>query len=339
MRVPKITLADRFRDPRNVDPIVDDKVLRGAMIQGERMILDDAAVRLLIQMSHTSPREMRRMLDQIVVPERPMWIEFGSKVMLQERVALGVGLDPKDVANRDPEARTALLVQPGLDDPRELHSWCIEDADEESWEEMGKVMIWPVGLVLYPPDPHARRGASDAQQRIIWGYGKGTDVSPLVGRCSNIVTSSKAGRLGDDGLKLMATELSGWSRVTVAMLAMLQTVVISGEPVRAPGHVREGGRLQPRLASRHATLQVPRRIRNVAAYATRKLREAAEHRKRLHEVRAHYRHLGHEPRAPGWQPVMIGGEQLWRKRIAGHKRGDASLGVVEHDFTVVHGPR
>ncbi|HEY1878453.1 MAG TPA: hypothetical protein VGG68_00825 [Caulobacteraceae bacterium] len=118
---------------------------------------------------------------------------------------------------------------------------------------------------------------------------------------------------------------------------MLQTVATVGQEERPPGHVLVGGRMRPRLTICPLTLQVPRRIRNVAAYARRKLAETATG-KRLHEVRAHYRHLAFQPRPPGWMPVIIEGQMMWRKRIDSHLRGDPALGVIEHDFTVVHGP-
>lgn len=332
----RATLADRFRDPRSVAPQLDDAVVRSAMLRADRMVVDDAAVRLAVTLAISAPREMRRMLDQIEFPAQPMWLEWSSRTMLQARLAEGTLISPEEADSRDPAAKTGLLIMPGLDNARELHSWCVEDADAESAKIAGEIMLWPIGITLYQPQD--RRSESKGGN-MIWGYGDDVDVAPLSGRAAYLVTQSKERLLGKDGVATAAHELSGWSRMTVAMLAMLQTVTIAGEPTRVPGSVRLGGRLQPNLSTRHLSLQVPHRIRNVPAYARRRLHEEATFRKRLHEVRAHYRHLDHQPRAPGWAPILVEGQTLWRKRIAGHLRGDPSLGVVEHDVTVVHGPK
>ena len=327
------TLAERFRDPKRdaySSPDargfrLDNSVVRAAMLEAKRYVLADSACRLAVQLSNRFPLDIERMLESIELPAPAVWIEMGSRCMLDERLRLGTIPEIREA--RPPSARTAMLVKDRGDGT--IQSWCIEDGVRDY---TGKVIAWPLSYLisLYKP-VQAWQAVNTAAH---WGYGAGTPyLTALNGRA---VATIFARRIGPEGEAILQTELMGWTRLTVATLAMFCSVASIETVERKPGHIRIGGAMRPHLKSDKLVIVVPKRIRKPSAWAMEAIKKAAgERRRRQHDVSAHMRHLTYQPRALGWEPIIIGNRLYYQKQVKAHKRGDRSLGVVEHRETHV----
>jgi hypothetical protein len=334
------SLAERYRDPANEydwfranNREYESPVQRQLMISAKRYVMDEAATRLAVQLSTAQPRTVLQQLDAIEPPAPVVWIEWPSEVFLEERAKLGTLVMPRE--HHPPQARTGALIE-FVDNI--FRTWCIEDGfEDEKGDFRGKVICWPISYhVALTGTPYRH----DNDTHLIWGYQTlgPSDVTPLKGRAIATVHPSIHSRLGPEGELVMLQEMQGWTRLVVATLAMFSTVSVVETLPRPAGRVLLGGVTRPRLQTDRLVLRVPRKIRKVVKWAQRAISNRAAVRHKLHEVSEHYRHLDFQPRAEGWEAILMNGEAIWRKKIARHLRGDPALGVVEHKQTFVVGP-
>jgi hypothetical protein len=306
--------------------LVDSTPLAKIAHRAERYVLDEQTTRMLVRLANCWPRRMKQVME-IAWPAAPdVWIEWPSFAMLDERRKIQ-GPD-WEFTLRQPEASTAALI--ALRDGH-MHINCIEHD-----ETCRGVFPWLVGFKVFK-EPRDDQPLDDAC--AVWGY---TRTTPGVESMRGYAIPSLhpdliAETRKRDMQKIMINELAGFVRVTLTALALLASpATLLGPPVRPRGRfVGKGGATHPYQPRRFVELALPKRVRNAQAFVERTL--TTQHRK-LHEVRAHYRHFKYQPNAPGWEPIEIEGEKLWRKPIARHLRGDPDLGVVEHAGVHVKGP-
>lgn len=308
--------------------IIDSKIIASAVKAAERYELDEATVKLIVNLSNANPDVIRRYID-LAWPAAPLvWIEFPSHAMLEERRRIHGA--PWDYVIRQPNARTGMAIDCR---PGHMHINCIEHD-----ETCKGIFPWPMGYKVYR-EPDRRQTLKNVGE--VWGYlpdVKKLDVLRGYGWASlhpdvmEDITESE--RL----VEHMYKELAGFVRLTITALALLACPATAiGPPVRPRGRFVAHGATHPYRDRRYVTLALPKTVREPVRHVERML---ATHHKRLHEVRAHYRHLRHRPSTPGWEQIIIGNEMYWRKSIPRHLRGDPDLGVVEHpDGTHVRGPK
>lgn len=338
------TLAERFRDPKNDGEVwlarenglhvPDNSHVRRVMLDAKRYVMDDDACRLAVDLSESLPRQVLHQLDAIELPSPTMWIEFGSETLTRQRLKYGNFADG-DPAERGPSARCGMLLhqrEPGV-----IQTWCIEDGDPaEFGAREGMIVAWPVSYVISTIGPAERWRTTRDMNSLLWGYGsEAPDLELLDGRGAATMDPSYMKVFDKRNVARLMVELRGWTRLTIAMLALFSTVASIEEVPRPPGHVRLGGFLRPRLKSDRLVIYVPKGIRKPVPWARKAISRAVQHKRPLHEVSKHWRHLDHMPAAPGWEPVLIGNKHMWRKEIDTHLRGDPALGVVEHRETYV----
>jgi hypothetical protein len=339
------TLAERFRDPKKDGEVwlarelgqhaPDNSVVRRILLDAKRYVMDDDALKLAVDLSESWPRQVLHQLDAIEMPAKEgVWIEFSSQTLTRQRLKYGT-LDEAP-ADRPPTARCGMLIKERGDGL--IQSWCIEDGDpDEFGQQEGLIVAWPLSYCISLAGPSAEKWRGrPGWTGLVWGYGSATDdLALLEGRAWPTMDPSFMKLFDEKGAAKLMHELRGWTRLTVAMLALLSTVASIVEVPRPPGHSRIGGLMRPRLKSDRLVIYVPRTIRKPVPWAQKIIRNSAAHRRRLHEVSKHWRHLDHMPSAPGWEPVLIGNKWMWRKEIGFHLRGDPALGVVEHRETFV----
>lgn len=339
------TLAERFRDPKNDGEVwlarelgqahVPNNVpVRRIMLDAKRYVMDDDACRLAVDISESMPRQVLHQLDAIEMPAPSIWIEFSSRTLTNQRLKYGTFED--EVAERPETARCGMLIQQRPHDGL-IQTWCIEDGDpEEFGSREGMIVAWPLSYVISTKGPVQRFLAYPQMNGLVWGYHpKSEDLDLLDGRAAGTMDPSYMKIFGEKGALKIMTELRGWTRLTVAMLALFSTVATIEEVPRPPGQVRLGGSMRPKLKSDRLVIYVPKGIRKPVPWAKKAISRAAQHKRPLHEVSKHWRHLEKMPSTPGWEPVLIGNKHMWRKEIAWHLRGDPALGVVEHRETYV----
>ena len=344
LRFTDATLAERFRDPKNDGEVwlarelghrhvPDNNPVRRFMLEAKRYVMDDDALRLAVDLSESMPRQVLHQLDAIEMPAKSVWIEFSSAALTKQRLKYGTLEDVP--ADRPDTARCGMLIherEPGL-----IQTWCIEDGDPDEFKARdGMIVAWPLSYAINLPGPVEMHRAPKDFNGIVWGYGQlADDLQVLDGRAWPTMDPSYKRVFGESGARKIMYELRGWTRLTVAMLALFSTVATIEEVPRPEGHVRLGGMVRPRLKSDRLVIYVPRTIRKPVPWARKAIHRAAQHKRRLHEVSRHWRHLEKRPSAPGWEPVLIGNKHMWRKEIEAHLRGDPNLGVVEHRETYV----
>lgn len=331
------TLADRFLHQRTFDnPFgkigpIDNTSVQAILRRAERYVLDDAATRMAVDLSHASPKQVEQMISLAWPAAGAVWVEMPAVTMLQRRAALHPGHSYQAaIDERDPNARTAMLVER---QPERLVIWLVEDVAKEDYTPKEPSFAWVLGYHIYR-EPQLT--AQDLDQiKIIWGYTEPAKVDVLARRGYVSMSASIAQRLGQKGIYEVATEMAGFTRLSLAILTMLNTIA-TVEPATRPAGLRlvSGGHSRPYLSRSLVTVRVPKRVRDTRRWAQKQI--ATAHR-RLHEVRAHWRHLKHQPRRPGWEAIEIDGTAYWRRVIDAHLRGDAELGVVSHDGFEVKG--
>lgn len=304
---------------------IDSAALAKAARRAERYLLDERTTRMIVRVSNNHPAFMRKLMDLAWPAAEDVWIEFPSHAMLDERAKLH--MNSFDYVLRTPKAHTAALISTSGD---VMHINCIEHD-----ETCHGIFPWLLGFKVFKE----RQDQPMDECLAVWGYTpeakhpeilQGYALPSVHPDTMNDVTGMEEIR------GILLKELAGFVRLTLVALALLSSPATrKGPPTRPRGRFVAHGGTHPYHPRQFVELALPKTVRDAQAYVERTL---ATHHKRLHEVRSHYRHLLYRPNAPGWEPIEIEGEKLWRKAIAKHLRGNPDLGVVEHVGVHVKGP-
>lgn len=350
---PRPTLADRAGNPKSLSfrrlygaPASRAQLVRSA----EKIVLDDSATRLWAEMSSCMPRDAAKRLDLCRLPYDPLWVECNTNVLMRSLQGTMVGRyeDRGDdfkigylFTTNESGTVTVAIFETKVDEPRMVAEWPVhfEMNPEGRVERLkaGQVEGDRMGL-------HKGKMPVLEQTGLLWGYDeKTTGLAQLNGRLRVTIPAAlqelpHAKELAQESV----TELMGTARRAVTLISLLHSHVIEPSSPRKPkGRFIGAKGTQPYLVRRTAVLSIPQRVTKVRAYAERAIREAHDRiRKRLHKVRGHYRHMDHEPiNGDGWVPCTCPEQKegSWHKFIPQHMRGDESLGVVEHDYTIATG--
>lgn len=360
-RKPHQILADDMRNPKNwVEQLTGLPVPGGASIpiqDYDCVVLDDDALRMAMDLSLRPVKDMLRMLDVAVPTSSLMWIEWSATAYLEhcKQAAIRQGHSTKPFDHVRPEgSKVGAMI---MRSEGRMSVRCIEHA-----ETLPRLTMWPVYFEIslngQPIEPirHAednfaefeiKKGqmARELQVRKIWGYGTDDpDILKLDKRALALIPAEyQSIRHNAEWVNRCTDNLQGFVRHVVAILALLTTTTTHEPAVRPKGHhITKGGKTVPYVARRYAQLVVPRRIRNRTGYVMQQVKEASDRaRHRLHHVIGHFRHLDHRPEnGEGWLPCFCEGREpgrYWHRHISSHWRGDESLGVIEHDFTLIKG--
>lgn len=340
----------------------------------EKIVLDDDAIKMALVLASSTPIQILHMIDAALPPSTKTWIEWSSRAALNtlkehQEMGLSIPMAPEAFATERPLwARCGVMIETKEDG---YHITCVESGETEAqiWE-------WPVRFVITKTsdgkvDPFAvlestydakitmtGSGKASEQAAVVWGYTKNyKGISNLSHKgCIHVpphMTLLIAGLADGDMstarqahkiIRRTANELSGLTRQVVAILAMLHTSMEVSEPTRPAGRfIGRGGQPKPYAERRVARLLVPGRVRNVEGYVRDRIKDEADRiRHRRHKVKAHFRHSQFLPlNGEGWVRCYCPGRdpgKLWHKKIDEHYRGDAELGFVTHDYTLVSGP-
>lgn len=304
---------------KNIDCTLMAKTAR----VGERYELDDPTTRMMMRLANVYPRKIKQYME-LAWPAAPeVWIEYPSKAMLEARRLIH---GPEwEYVTRSTEARTAMVISCS---DSIMHLNCLEHD-----EDCRGLFPWLLGFRIHKEPIEQELTACG----LTWGYE--TTVPGLSSLCGHAVATVHPSivkpEIRQKLISVMSHELAGFVRVTLTALAMLNSPATRvGPPVRPAGRFVAAGGTHPYRPRRMVELALPKTVHDPVKYLEKTL---ATHHRRLHEVRAHYRHLPRQPNAPGWEPITIGNETLWRKAIARHLRGNPDLGVVEHEGVLVKG--
>jgi len=348
---PERLLADDAHDPKSWIVTSPNRIL---LHKAEKIVFDEAAVRMAVRLSNGKPIDIARMIDVALPPSKITWIEVPAEAMLDERAKQAkLRGDRFDYEPREPNDRCGWLI---ITHEQWYDTICIEHAYRTR-----KIFEWPLTYSIARnrdvvvnreliaasekrTEFEKGRGSVNDQACQLWGYsGKVPGIDNLHHKAMmNIPAHMMHLRDNPAMVNHVAKELSGMPRMIVALLALLQTSTISDEPVRPRGRFLSGGKSHPYAERRVASLHVPHRIKDQYKYVTRQIREEGDRiRKRLHKVKAHFRHSRYLPlNGEGWTPCYCPGREAGRwyhKRIDEHMRGDESLGVIAREFTMVTG--
>lgn len=341
--------------------------------KARRFVLADDVVRVVARASLSPPRSLMACLSRSRLPYDTVWFEWDEYVRVE--ALSGAPPNRKNVAGRlgllcqrsvdddgahlnemmvvvgrfSPEARLPVGTHPygvGV-------SWSPDDPVAESWhpymtaENADKTMIanmlwgreWADAWDGPDTPPRAGRYMRRLAQHVFPSF-----VGPMGHQMHDEVmpgpdASGEEEREWAEQLYDMLLSISGDVRFLVTLLAMLNTVQLATDREHAPAGSRYvGGRIRPYMSRHTVRLEVPkeRAVRKVET-----LRVAGS-RRRGHEVMGHYcvsRLDGVAGHDHAWVRAgdnlwvcHCGARKWWRKE---HERGDASLGWVEKDYSVV----
>lgn len=293
----------------------------------DRYVLDGRGVQVMHQLAAQDPKDILRLL-KVAKPANPLtWIEWETWQLFDERERTDPGWHERmAVDRRKPGQRSGIFVL--IRDDGSLHINAIEHQADSRLP-----LYWPLGFNLFiEPEDQAPDMATVCN---VWGYEETADDLKVLARHGRF-SAHPSYPLSERKLGSLAKQLSGFTRMTVAVLAMLNTIAEKSESTRPRRRFIAGGRTHPYVERRFLTVHVPKRVTDVTRWANR---EAVLYHKRLHQVRAHWRYLKDRPNTAGWEHVEIDGVDYWRKTIEAHLRGNADLGIVEHvEGAIVRGP-
>ena len=324
-----------------------------------RMVLDDLATVMAIHISTVSPKKIDDLLHLCEPPFPSLWVEMSSRVVMRCRreIMMGQGATYEEALARFKNPQSEQVRMGVFIERREygIEAWCVEH-DHDTLE----VFDWPMHFELAIDGEKFERPKKDdiitdsrgvkvthrgktpllSQTGLLWGYlDDQVGLRNLNHKARALVPSYAMPIYSDKEAKnKILEELTGFPRMAVGILALINAMPMVREKVTPKGRRMNKNRkgTKPLLSHTVATMVVPKRVKDVTKYVNRQVSSEVA-KKRYHEVRGHYRHLKEKPSTPGWKEVVVNGETLWRKHIASHHRGDISLGMVEHDETVVKG--
>lgn len=281
----------------SLTPLADLLVAEGNFLplHCERFSLDDAAIDLVRDLSGCNVRTLLERIFLARLPFDKLWIEYEFK---HRKI------------NPDVDAQVGYyLHRMRPDDPCE---WSIRAYQKDKGFSL---LEWPWTGIIYTekfsgPITHIA-GSADAphgygvDNHIFWGYGEKTrGVQQLLE--FGFAESSR---------KEAAVELAGLPRFVCTILALINDGPISIEKSTPSGKFWTKRGQRPYMATNTIRLKIPTRVRYIAQYASKYLSAA---KKRRHQVKGHWRNYE-------------GGKKVW---IREHLRGDASLGFVNHTYSV-----
>jgi hypothetical protein len=358
------TLADLCADPRSFRdsaallPPTTPRDIR----QYRVLTLDDDTVQHAVILSAAYPKEVIDMLQIATPPWDKMWVEMSSKIVLEHRarVAEASGTSLNYNPRRDTDRIGMMFTRHG----DFFNVMMFETGSEGGPASEYAVHEWPIGFDIGIGDytfdrmkqvgDHHRDGNGKLvfklnnstntvaeQTAAIWGYrGKVKGMSRLHSRAraTTVPRFAQVLATNKDVVSETVKEISGMTRLAVAILALLNTVSKVEAPTKPSGRRTTSSGTIAYVERAVTYMQIGPRIRDREKYVRSAIRDEAT-RRRYHEVRGHYRHVKVKPSTPGWTEVQIDGETYWRKHIDAHHRGDIELGVVAHDVTVVTDPQ
>jgi hypothetical protein len=310
--------------------LIDSTLFVPIVKQASKFVLDEEATRMVVRLSSqqgiADPEHMALMANAAWPAADHVWIELPSEFMLKERELINPAgqywhkVDGVPYEERKPHHRMAVFAHKRDDQSMIIH--CVEHFVGSAKDE---VFSWPLGFLFHKSPTEGKQDAKTL--KALWGYGSdATHLDHLRGRAH--FTLHPGFVMTDPEFSTHVRELLGFLRLSVAALAILNTVAEVSASNRPPGQfIGKGGRSHPRQTRSFVTIKLPKRIKDPVAYVRRKF---ALHSRKLHDVSAHYRHLPYPPNAPGWEYVDTHLGPRWRKPIPKHMRGNIELGVVEH---------
>lgn len=336
-------------------------MVTGMIRQAEKIVLDDHAALMALDLSHSKPIDIMHMLDCALPPSNKVWLEWRSAPHAQRKAQYAMqNGNPWEHFNSDRPSfsRCGVLIE-SFDIGFRIR--CIEH-----FEDTHKVMEWPLGYDVVNNSEQTmapgylssewdgkafevskgRKNLLD-QTGLLWGYRpEMTGLYNLNRKACGFIPQYYTVMYGamdelEAVVNVSAQQLTGLVRQTVAMLAMLRTTMETEVEPKEKGRYLIKGKTHPYYERKVARLNIPGRVRKVEAYVRKQIRDEANRiRHRLHKVSAHFRHAKEKPASDGWVRCYCPGREpgkYWHKRIEEHWRGDEELGIVERDHTVVHG--
>jgi hypothetical protein len=357
-----LVLRDTFRPRSNLPkftsrPLAD---IRAALTNARRFVLDDRMSSFLADLSQVPfqcpPLRRPEVLDVMRhgarLPHKTTWIEFNGRAF-RDRLLM-ISQEAKDVWGRqlapssDVPSRWGWLLEehPQVDSAVHMMEFTELDLPDGSFDVMGLPFAWAWQTTDNPMPWNADANAGEFSHGIV-GY-----RCPQIGviydhplKETERIKVQHADKPDQDfWVHHMVVEMGGVVRYAMALLATLNDVpILSHDVVQSRGFVARG-RYRKFLDHRVLRLNIP------LARDTRKLAKkyVAIARRRAHQVRGHWRLY-----AKGEGPFCDPSVHLWgatdetghascsrcsarRTWIAEHQRGDASLGLVTHDFELTH---
>ena len=332
-------------------PMADD---RAALIRARRFVLDDAMAAFMADLSQVpfQVAGVRRpeVLDTIRhgarLPHAATWIEFSGRAFRARLLEVAEDLhDATGAPLEGPESvppRWGWLLEEHPQVPQAVSLTEVVDMND------GTIMMLPFHFVWQTTDaplPWLADSQSGEFAHGIIGY-----HCPQIGVIYDCptppqrrVTVRHDGAPDYQGDQLVV-EMGGIVRYAMCLLATLNDVPAVVTEVRQDrGFVARG---TYRKYLDHATIRLVVPARANPRRLAKKLIALA--RRRAHQVRGHWRLYQRGPGEPcpnhahSWGPAGASGRaqcqrcSAWRTWITEHQRGDASLGFVTHDYTVLH---
>lgn len=344
------TLADLAQDPKNWVKASQPGDLPRRIREYKVLCLDDDATLQACYLHHSKPRQIVDMLSVAQPPWPHMWVEMDTNTLLGTRAQMAKAYGNSYQYEKRPEhSRVALRI-----DKFDEH---FEVFVLETSLDGKQVFEWPLGFDIGLNDHHFAPMKKDAfikrdggvlmevkgamspvrQAAVVWGYEPDVKgLSGLARRARVHTLSPYALAMTPEIVRNCCTELGGTTRLAVAILAMLNTVLIVDEPSRPKGRFLSRSGSKGYVDRSVSYLNIGPRIRNREDYVRNAVRDEIS-RRCLHEVRGHWRYLRRKPSVPGWERVEHEGEVYWRKFIEAHKRGDPALGDSSERVTIVKG--
>ena len=359
-----------FRNPREVFMWRSPEQLRQMLLQARRFVLDDEMSAFLAHLACAAFKYVRksgdadideirvqrennlrrRAIEQMRVSARTpfeiVWIEFNFRRFAQQSDEI-TGLDSclPETPNREgwliwrhPRRDTAMQIQAFADAMSESD---VDAAKTTSpvgfgWTVDDSIPPWPTCLDLSECDPKTMF-TTDAE--VACGLSKYKTEHVVVCHTHLIARSAieKAKTAKAQWLHDAVLNHAGILRRVWALLATIDDIPVLKKDVSVMRGFVAKGRYRRFLCHSTITLHIPEK-RELQKLARQLIAIA---RRRAHEVRGHWRN---DWRNPGsrlckheWQVdqtcALCHAHRIW---IHEHQRGDASLGLVVHDYLVSH---